>query len=127
MKEMIHSFPVSFVRRGLLAGLSVVLLLGTICLSGCGQSSSDKDVAGVTNQTNYVDGSSVIKAFAKADPSLKYPVYDAVRVAAAGGFADALPQLKKLDADPTLTPKQKQALDDLLQQIKSHWSERRTK
>lgn len=117
--------PVVFVRRGLLAGLAATLVLGALCLSGCGKSNAGKTVAGITNQTNYVDGSTVVNAFAKADPSLKYPVYDAVRVAAAGGLADAMPQLQKLDADPTLTAKEKQALDDLIQQVKAHWAKRR--
>ena len=111
----------SILRTGLLASLTVAFLAGSVLLSGCGKAKTETKVPTVKTH-KYVDGSAVIKAFEKAGPDVKYVLDQQVKIAEAGGYGDALPQLKKIAANAKMTPEQKQALDDFITKVQSKMS-----
>lgn len=104
-------------------GLTAALLMSVALTSGCGKSNSGANASAASTQPKVVDGSAVRKAFDSAEPDIKYAVENSVSIAESGGFGDVLSQLQKIAANPRLTPEQKRALDEFIQQIKTHWSE----
>lgn len=92
---------------------------------GCGGS-------GEVNAVNPDEGLpteaiAVRKAFESASISKKGPVTEMLGLVRTGStnrmaYADVLPQLEKLSTNPTLTSEQKQAVDALVQKIKSELS-----
>ena len=104
-------------------------LVAAVCLAvvgllaGCGgggsSSSPDELTAGLPPEAV-----AVYEAFKDASTSYRFPVEDALRIMKGGdqnprAYADALPLLQRLAANPTLTPEQKQALDALIVRLKS--------
>lgn len=66
-------------------------------------------------------------AFESASPSKKGPVEEMLRLVQAGStnpsaYAEVLPQLEKLAGNPTLSAEQKQAVEALIQKLRSELS-----
>lgn len=95
-----------------------VLVVGLICGCGKGGSASEQD-AGL-----LPEAVAVRKAFESASPSYRNPIEEALKLVRAGSvnptaYGEALPQFERLAANPTLSADQKQALDALVQKLKS--------
>ena len=66
----------------------------------------------------------VRKAFESASPSYRNPIEEALALVRAGqinpsALAEALPQLERIAANPTISAIQKHALNELIQKIKA--------
>jgi hypothetical protein len=72
---------------------------------------------------NSVDTSKVQSAFQNSSAPAKGSVDQAVSSVKAGDYAGALASLQKAAADTKLTPEQKSAIQDLINQINSKISE----
>ncbi len=106
---------------GVVARITILYLLGTalalVALS-CGKKTAGMtEVETTGTNPTAVAAAKVEKAFAEADPALRFPVDDALRLVKAGAGSDAVATLRKLAANPTLTAPQKQALDELIQNL----------
>jgi hypothetical protein len=93
------------------------LCLGVFGFAGCGSSESRSPEASpgeITVATNDpVDFSAVARAFESADAATKFSVNEILVVARSGAYADARMQLLRLTRHPALTAPQKQALEQL--------------
>jgi hypothetical protein len=104
------------IRARIVFGLALVLGL----VSGCGKSgASSASVSGNVQTASAVDASKVRRAFESADPSLKFPLEDELKIVSAGRYADALPGLRRLADNPKLSADQKQSLQELIQNLQS--------
>ena len=97
---------------------TALILAAGLGLAGCGKSNPGPAPA-QTVGPGGAEAAKVEKAFASADPSLRFPVDDALRIVKAGAYADALPALRKLAGNARLTPEQKQALQELIQKLET--------
>jgi hypothetical protein len=97
---------------------TTLTLAVVIVLAGCGKS-NPTSASTPNNGPAGVEISKVEKAFTSADASFRFPLDEALRIVKAGGYADALPQLQKLAANPRLTSDQKQSLQDLVQKLQT--------
>jgi hypothetical protein len=98
--------------------LMALVLAAGFGLAGCSKTSSVPAAAQNTGPA-AAEVAKVEKVFASADASFRFPVDEALRIVKAGGYADALPQLRKLAANTRLTPDQKQALQELVQKLET--------
>jgi hypothetical protein len=101
---------------------SLLVTCSLVLLAGCGK--SDKVAVVDPNAGLPPEAVAVRQAFESSEPSYRYPVEDVLRLVKAGqsnpvAMSEALPMLGKLITNPTITPAQKQALEDLMQNIKS--------
>lgn len=111
--------------RRMTALAAVALLAVTAALaSGCKKSEPAADASTTAQAPKLLDDSAVLKAFSSAPPAVRYTIEQPVNAAQAGGFADALPQLQKIAASPQLTPEQRTAVNEFIQQIQAHMSGR---
>jgi len=105
-----------------LAAFTVGLLF---TVSGCG--GGDAGFQSAADEGLPEEGIAVRKAFESASPSLKNPVQESLRRVKAGStnpdaYIEALPQLQRLAANPNISPDQKQALDALIQKLRTELS-----
>ena len=106
-----------------MVGLTIMLLAAhAVLLSGCGDSGSSGPVQ--SNEGMLPEAVAVRKAFESAEPSLRYPVLDSLKLVerepiTPQAYSDALPSLRRLTAAPDLTAEQKQALETLIQRLQS--------
>jgi hypothetical protein len=117
--------------RRVLCSLSLLLatlLLLTLTASGCGQKSGasltaeqqrDKATATAINEATGLDVGPLLQAFASASPMVRYNLKEFTDSLRAKNGTEALKALNTLAADATLTPEQKQAVEQLLPQLKS--------
>lgn len=106
---------------GLITNLLFILLLGVV---GCGKSSEQNTQA---DEGLPAEAVAVRKAFESSSPSYKNPVKEALNLVKAGAvnpstYAEVLPQLQTLAANPTISAEQKQALEALVEKLKGELS-----
>ncbi len=89
------------------------LVAVTVFVAGCSKS----------EQSTTVDPTPVEKSFASADPSVKATADKAVSEIKAQNYQGALTELQKLSANAKLTDDQKQAITDVIANIKKAISE----
>ena len=91
--------------------------------AGCRKPDSDKasTVAGVSADVpaDPVDLTEVRKAFESASPGLKLSVDETISAVRNRAFDVAIEQCQKLSKNPSLTPGQKQALENLVSKVRS--------
>jgi hypothetical protein len=85
--------------------LAVPLLLVSLTLTGCGESSE-------------VDTAELEKSFAAAEPAKKSTVSDIAAAVKAGDYAKAGSALKDLASRAKLTDEQKQAISNMMSQLR---------
>jgi hypothetical protein len=94
--------------------LSFLLVSAALLLAGCNKSSSSTATAG--------EPMAVVPNFHKAFPSPPPEVAASIEKIVSGvryrQYQEALPELEKLAANPSLTPGQKKAVDGLLDRVK---------
>ncbi len=110
MKNKRHNLGFYFI-----ANLFLILIVG-----GCGKSGADNKQADAGLPAEAV---AVRKAFESASPSYKNPVKEALNLVKAGAvnrsaYAEVIPQLQTLAANPTISTEQKQALEALVEKLK---------
>jgi hypothetical protein len=98
--------------------LTALMLAAGLGLAGCSKSNPGPAPAQNTGPGG-AEVSKVEKAFASADACLRLPVGETLRIVKAGGYADALPQLRKPAGNARITPEQKQALQELVQKLET--------
>ncbi len=109
-----------------LALMLSAVLTGAAC--GCGKNPSPRDSdAGLPPEAVAVR-----KAFESAPPSFRNPVSEMLALVKAGGanpvaYAEVIPQLESLAANPNLSADQKQALQTLAGRLRSEWSSARSR
>lgn len=97
--------------------------IGGLCsLTGCGKSSQMPAVD--PNAGLPPEAIAVRKAFESSSPSYRNPIEEALALVRAGqsnpsALAEVLPQLERIAANPTISAEQKQALNELIHNIKS--------
>jgi hypothetical protein len=117
-----------FGRRG---GLLVGLLVAVLCAGlACGCSQRDSDGA-ESDAGLFLEAVAVRQVFESAPASYRNPVRELLALVKAGSvnpaaYAEALPHVEKLAANPTVSPEQKQALKALAQRLRSELSNRRS-
>ena len=99
-----------------LAALACVIL----GMAGCGKSAVTSDA----DKGLLPEAVAVRKAFQSANPSSQGPVEEAIRLVKAGAsnhsaYAEAVPLLQRLAANPKYSDEQKQALEALMEKLKS--------
>lgn len=107
------------------AGIGVLALaffMGMGLLAGCGGSGSSEEAA--ADEGMLPEAIAVRDAFADAKASMKGPIRESLRLVKNGaqnsrGYADALPTLQRMATNPNVTPEQKQALEALVQRLRS--------
>jgi hypothetical protein len=118
MKMTTQKTTIQILWRGL-----GIFVLGSFCLlTGCGKSNSIP--AADPNAGLPAEAIAVRKAFESASPSYRNPIEEVLALVRAGqinpsALAEALPQLERIASNPTISAEQKQALDELIQKIKS--------
>lgn len=113
----VHSAAGYLPRLGLVGSMLCAWLL-----VGCGKSDSAPKID--PNAGLPPEAAAVRKAFQSASPSYRNPIEEALALVRAGqvnqtALAEALPQLERIAANSTISAGQKQALDVLVQKIKS--------
>lgn len=103
------------------ANLFLFLILIVV---GCGKSGADNTQADAGLPAEAV---AVRKAFESSSPSYKNPVKEALNLVKAGSvnrsaYAEVIPQLQTLAANPTISTEQKQALEALVEKLKRELS-----
>ena len=92
-------------------------LLTALCLgTGCGRANHPVSPTTATS-AGGVDTTPLEKAFENS-MSFRPMMDETVKIIRAAHYADALPMLQRLAANPQLTPQQKQTVDDLIQAIR---------
>ena len=86
-------------------GMVVAVLMATLTVVGCAKKSS-------------VDTAKLESSFSSADPSFKSTASKAADAIKEGDYASAMASLQKLAANAKLTPEQKQAINDVMAQVK---------
>jgi hypothetical protein len=104
-------------RNHRLIPMALILAAG-LGLAGCSKSNTVPAPAQNTGPAG-AEISKVEKVFALADASLRFPVDETLGIVKAGGYADALPQLRKLAGNAKLTAEQKQALQELVRKLET--------
>lgn len=99
-------------RRCVLKSLSVLVGVGLLTVGGCSR-----------QDTGTADTSRVETAFQDAPVEPKSEVQKAVTAVRARDYAGALAALKKAAANVQLTPEQKKAVEDLVQQLEAKVTE----
>jgi hypothetical protein len=98
------------------------LLSSLLLLVGCRR--SDSSSGNIQNQNDLPEVVDVRKAFQSADPSLRNPVLQSLKIVEAGSvnpsaYAEAIPQLQTLEANPYVSVDQKKAMNALINRLKS--------
>jgi hypothetical protein len=99
-----------------------LLLSSLLLLVGCRR--SDSSSGNIQNQNDLPEVVDVRKAFQSADPSLRNPVLQSLKIVEAGSvnpsaYAEAIPQLQTLEANPYVSVDQKKAMNALINRLKS--------
>lgn len=94
-----------------------VILIAISGFSGCSKTDAGGAVGSRPGETSEIVEAR--KAFDAAHVSLRFALDEVLRVVSTPRPADALAPLQKLAANPALNERQKQALNALMQKIKS--------
>lgn len=116
MKSKHTKFALALITNSLV----ILLLIGV----GCGKSGKQNTQA---DEGLPAEAVAVRKAFESSSPSYKNPVKEALNLVKAGAvnpstYAEVLPQLQTLAANPTISAEQKQALEALVEKLKGELS-----
>ncbi|TAL07089.1 MAG: hypothetical protein EPO07_00850 [Verrucomicrobia bacterium] len=95
-------------------------VISTVALTGCGKSSDGAENLGLAKADDQPELAAMLKAFDKADVQLKAGLEETARMVRSGMTADALGSLKLLVANPKLTAEQKQAVERLINRLKTN-------
>jgi len=120
---------INWLKSGFRGYGPVVPVLGVVLLLiGCG-GVSDADFQQPSDEGLPPEAIAVRKAFESAEPAYRNPVEEALRLVKAGAinksaYAEALPQVQRLAANPTISAEQKQALTALAEKLKSELGRR---
>ncbi|PWU20775.1 MAG: hypothetical protein C5B50_03220 [Verrucomicrobia bacterium] len=98
--------------------LAVVALAGMVVLSGCGKSNSQQLSAPIVRNGISVDVPKLETTFASASPSLRDSASKIQVAFRYENYKEALAELDKLAADPSLTPEQKKLVGDVTEEMK---------
>jgi len=113
----------SLVSRSLLAGL--VCMAAMVLVSGCG--SGKVKLQEPSDEGLPAEAVAVRVAFEDASPSYKHPVGEVLNLVKVGSqnpqaYAEAIPQLQRLANNPNISAEQKQALQTLMQKLRTDLS-----
>jgi hypothetical protein len=111
-----QSWLVSLVSTG------VVLVVLALLVFGCGKTNGNAEAQ--QDEGLPPEAVAVRVAFAGSGPSYENPVSELLKLVKAGqensaAYAEAIPQLQRLASNPTISASQKQALEALLEKLKT--------
>jgi hypothetical protein len=100
----------------------VVLMVLVWVASGCGK--TDRTVGAQQDEGLPPEAVAVRAAFVGSGPSYENPVSEILKLVKAGqensaAYAEAIPQLQRLATNPTISASQKQAVEALLEKLKT--------
>jgi hypothetical protein len=105
-----------------LVSMGGVLLVLALVTFGCGKTDGTADAQ--QDEGLPPEAVAVRAAFAGSGPSYENPVSELLKLVKAGqensaAYAEAIPQLQRLATNPTISASQKQALEALLEKLKT--------